>query len=178
MKEIPLVLTIAGSDSSGGAGMQADLKTFTEYGTYGLVALTAIVTMDPENNWSHGVVPIDNALLLQQLKTILAGKKIKAMKTGMLASVETIDLVKDHIIAYGFENVVIDPVMVCKGDDTVLNPDSANAIRDSLVPLATVVTPNLFEAGILSGLDQLKTKEDIQLAAKKIIELGAKKCCY
>ena len=174
MIDIPLTLTIAGSDSSGGAGMQADLKTFAEYGTYGLVALTAIVTMDPDNNWAHGVTPIDNELIREQLKTILAGKRIKAMKTGMLASSETIALVKEYIEKYNFENVVIDPVMVCKGENTVLNPDNANALRDLLLPLATVITPNLFEAGVLSGMGQLKTKNDMEVAAKKIIELGAK----
>lgn len=170
---IPLALTIAGSDSSGGAGMQADLKTFEEYGAYGLVALTAIVTMDPDNSWAHGVVPIETALIEKQLKTILAGKKINAMKTGMLANVEMIELVKRTIVENKLTNVVIDPVMVCKGEDKVLNPENAEALRDMLIPLATVATPNLFEAGVLSGMGRLTSIDDIKEAAKKIHNLGA-----
>lgn len=170
---IPLALTIAGSDSSGGAGMQADLKTFEEYGAYGLVALTAIVTMDPDNEWAHGVVPLETALIEKQLKTILAGKKINAMKTGMLANVEMIELVKKTIIENKLTNVVIDPVMVCKGDNRVLNPENADAIRDLLVPLATVTTPNLFEAGVLSGMGVISSFDDMKEAAKRIHALGA-----
>jgi pyridoxine kinase len=167
-------LTVAGSDSSGGAGIQADLKTFEEYGTYGLSALTTIVTMDPDQAWHHRVYPIDAALVAEQLKTILAGGPIAAMKTGMLGSVEIIQVVEAMIKANDQKNVVIDPVMVCKGEDEVLNPESADAIRDLLLPLATVVTPNLFEAGVLSGLGKLSTLDDMKQAAIKIHEIGAK----
>jgi len=170
---IPLALTIAGSDSSGGAGMQADLKTFEEYGVYGLVALTSIVTMDPDNAWSHGVWPVETALIERQLKTILAGKRISAMKTGMLANIGTIKLVHKTVTENKLANVVIDPVMVCKGDDKVLNPDCADAVRDLLIPSAAVATPNLFEAGILSGMGKLNKVDDIKEAAKRIHDLGA-----
>jgi pyridoxine kinase len=166
-------LTVAGSDSSGGAGIQADLKTFEEYGTYGFSALTTIVTMDPDQDWHHRVYPIDAALVAEQLKTILAGGPVAAMKTGMLGSVEIIQVVEAMIKANDQKNVVIDPVMVCKGEDEVLNPDSADAIRDLLLPLATVVTPNLFEAGVLSGLGKLSTLDDMKQAAIKIHEIGA-----
>ncbi|TFJ76642.1 pyridoxine/pyridoxal/pyridoxamine kinase [Carnobacterium maltaromaticum] len=174
MTLIPKTLTIAGSDSSGGAGIQADLKTFGEYSTYGLAALTTIVTMDPDNGWHHQVHPIDVAIVEEQLKTILAGGEIAAMKTGMLGSVPIIDLVAKTIKEQQLKNIVIDPVMVCKGEDEVLNPDSAEALRDELIPLATVATPNLFEAGVLSGLGKLTTVEDMKAAAKKIHLLGAK----
>ncbi|GGH14548.1 pyridoxine/pyridoxal/pyridoxamine kinase [Paenibacillus segetis] len=166
-------LTVAGSDSSGGAGIQADLKTFQEYGTYGFSALTTIVTMDPDNGWHHKVYPMDATLVAEQLKTILAGGPVDAMKTGMLGSVDIIKVVESTILANQQKNVVIDPVMVCKGEDEVLNPDSADAIRDLLLPLATVTTPNLFEAGVLSGLGKLSTIDDMKEAAKKIHELGA-----
>ncbi|WP_084676135.1 bifunctional hydroxymethylpyrimidine kinase/phosphomethylpyrimidine kinase [Carnobacterium funditum] len=175
MIDIKRTLTIAGSDSSGGAGIQADLKTFSEYGTYGLSALTAIATMDPDNNWSHGVTTIDIPVIEAQLKTIFASDhKIAAMKTGMLPSVEIINVVAKAIKDNHLENIVIDPVMICKGDDEVLNPENANALRDVLTPLATVVTPNLFEAGKLSGLGILTTLEDMKKAAVKIHGLGAK----
>ncbi|MBT2291190.1 bifunctional hydroxymethylpyrimidine kinase/phosphomethylpyrimidine kinase [Paenibacillus albidus] len=167
-------LTIAGSDSSGGAGIQADLKTFEEYGTYGFSALTTIVTMDPDNGWHHNVYPVDAAIVAEQLKTIFAGGPVDAMKTGMLGSVDIVRVAEQAIKENLQTNVVIDPVMVCKGEDEVLNPDSAQAIRDLLLPLATVTTPNLFEAGVLSGLGKLTTLEDMKEAARLIHGLGAR----
>lgn len=130
--------------------------------------------MDPDNGWHHQVHPIDVAIVEEQLKTILAGGEIAAMKTGMLGSVPIIDLVAKTIKEQQLKNIVIDPVMVCKGEDEVLNPDSAEALRDELIPLATVATPNLFEAGVLSGLGKLTTLEDMKAAAEKIHHLGAK----
>lgn len=174
MSTILKALTIAGSDSSGGAGLQADLKTFEEYGTYGFSALTTIVTMDPDNGWHHNVYPIDAKLVAEQLKTVFAGGPVDAMKTGMLGSVPIIEVVQKCILENHQKNVVIDPVMVCKGEDEVLNPDSADAIRDLLLPLATVTTPNLFEAGVLSGLGRLTTVDEMKEAAKIIHERGAK----
>lgn len=168
-----ITLTIAGNDASGGAGIAADLKTFTEYGTYGIAALTSIATMDPENNWKHGVTAIDLDTVKAQLVTATAGPKIAAFKTGMLPSVGVIELIADHIKEHDMENFVLDPVMVCKGEDEVLNPENAEALRDILTPLATITTPNLFEAGQISGLGTLKTVDDMKAAAKKIIELGA-----
>lgn len=174
MTQIIKTLTIAGSDSSGGAGIQADLKTFEEYGTYGFSALTTIVTMDPDNGWHHNVYPIDASIVAEQLKTIFAGGPVNAMKTGMLGSVEIVRVAEQAIKENLQTNVVIDPVMVCKGEDEVLNPDSAEAIRDLLLPLATVVTPNLFEAGVLSGLGKLTTLEEMKEAARLIHKLGAR----
>lgn len=167
-------LTIAGSDSSGGAGIQADLKTFQERGVYGMTALTTIVAMDPSNGWSHSVFPIDVATLRAQLKTIVEGIGVQALKTGMLGSVEIIELAAETIDKHKIENVVVDPVMVCKGEDEVLHPETAEGLRDVLVPRATVVTPNLFEAGQLSGIGTIRTIEQMKEAAVKIHELGAK----
>lgn len=174
MNQIAKTLTIAGSDSSGGAGIQADLKTFAEYGTYGFSALTTIVTMDPDDNWHHRVYPVEASLVAEQLKTVFAGGPVDAMKTGMLGSVDIVRVTEQAIKAHNQTNVVIDPVMVCKGEDEVLNPESADAIRDLLLPLATVVTPNLFEAGVLSGLGKLTTLEDLKEAARRIHALGAR----
>ncbi|KQL51167.1 pyridoxal kinase [Heyndrickxia shackletonii] len=165
--------TLAGSDSSGGAGLQADLKTFQELGVYGMTAITSIVTMDPKNDWHHNVFPIDVKTVEPQLETILS-VGIDAMKTGMLGSVDIIELAAKKIDEHKLDKVVIDPVMVCKGEDEVLQPENTEAMRDLLLPRATVVTPNLFEAWQLAKTGPIKTIDDMKEAAVKIHELGAK----
>ncbi|MCQ2559922.1 MAG: pyridoxine/pyridoxal/pyridoxamine kinase [Clostridia bacterium] len=166
------VLSIAGSDSSGGAGIQADLKTFQEYKVYGMTALTAVATMNPEDNWSHTVYPLSLEALQSQLKTIIQGIGVDALKTGMLGSKEIINLVAQTIQENHLKNVVIDPVMVCKGAEEALYPEVNQLLRDKLVPLALIVTPNLFEAAQLSGLNEVKTLEDMKKAAVLIKEKG------
>ena len=165
-------LTIAGSDTSAGAGMQADLKSFQEHGTYGMVALTVVVTMDPKT-WSHNVTPLPTELLQKQLDTALS-TGVDAIKTGMLSTEEIIQMASKAIQNSGTDKIVIDPVMICKGDDEVLNPGNTTAMVHYLLPFATVVTPNLFEAGQLAGVPTPKTIEEMQSAAKKIHALGAK----
>ena len=165
-------LTIAGSDTSGGAGMQADLKTFQEHGTYGMVALTVVVTMDPKT-WSHNVTPLPTSLLKEQIQTALS-TGVDAIKTGMLSTKEIIEIAAEAIQSSNAQHVVIDPVMICKGDDEVLNPGNTTAMIDYLLPHATVVTPNLFEAGQLAGLPTPKTIEEMKIAAQNIHALGAK----
>lgn len=166
-------LTIAGSDTSGGAGIQADLKAFQEHGTYGMTAVTVVVTMDPDHSWSHDVYALPTDVLQQQIKTALS-TGIDAVKTGMLASEEIIKIASDAIKQSGTDKVVIDPVMVCKGEDEVLNPGNTTAMIEYLLPYATVVTPNLFEAGQLAGTGTPKTIDEMKAAAAKIHELGAK----
>jgi len=166
------VLTIAGSDTSGGAGIQADLKTFQERDVYGMTVLTTIVTMDPGSGWSHGVHPIALSTVEEQLKTVLDGIGIDAMKTGMLGSVGLIELVAHTIKTKGLKRVVIDPVMVCKGNDEALHPESTVALRELLVPLADVVTPNLFEAAQLADRPPIRTLEDMKEAARIIQVAG------
>ncbi|MFS0865423.1 bifunctional hydroxymethylpyrimidine kinase/phosphomethylpyrimidine kinase [Fredinandcohnia sp. 179-A 10B2 NHS] len=170
---LPKALTIAGSDSSGGAGIQADIKTFQEHGVYGMSALTVIVGMDPENNWSHQVFPIEHNIIKAQLATILDGIGVDAAKTGMLPTVDIIEIAADAVKKHNLQKFVVDPVMVCKGEDEVLFPDHAVALREILTPLATVVTPNLFEAGQLSGLGAITTVDQMKDAAVKIHDLGA-----
>ncbi|MGJ7910953.1 pyridoxine/pyridoxal/pyridoxamine kinase [Neobacillus sp. LXY-1] len=166
-------MTIAGSDTSGGAGLQADLKTFQELGVYGMTALTCIVTMDPKNHWHHNVFPIDVAILEKQLETILS-VGIDAMKTGMLGTVEIIELAAKKMDEHQLQRVVIDPVMVCKGEDEVLNPETADAMGELLLPRALVVTPNLFEAGQLAGMKTPHSLDEMKDAAVKIFDRGAK----
>ncbi|MCE5028579.1 bifunctional hydroxymethylpyrimidine kinase/phosphomethylpyrimidine kinase [Staphylococcus epidermidis] len=164
------VLTIAGSDTSAGAGMQADLKTFQELDVYGMVALTSIVTMDKET-WSHDVTPIDMNVFEKQLETeISIGPD--AIKTGMLGTQDIIKRAGDVFVESGADYFVVDPVMVCKGEDEVLNPGNTEAMIQYLLPKATVVTPNLFEAGQLSGLGKLTSIEDMKKAAQVIYDKG------
>lgn len=165
-------LTLAGSDSSGGAGIAADLKTFQEHDVYGMTALTSIVTMDPDG-WSHHVTPIDVDVVEKQLNTILS-VGVDAMKSGMLGSVDIINLGARKIDEYNIEKYVLDPVMVCKGEDEVLQPENTDAMREELLPRSLVVTPNLFEAAQLAQTAPIKTIEQMKDAAQKIHALGAK----
>jgi pyridoxine kinase len=167
------VLSIAGSDSSGGAGIQADLKTFQELGVYGMTALTVIVSMNPHNGWTHQVFPVELDTIKAQLETVAAGIGVDAMKTGMLPTTDIIELAAYAIKKHKLQNVVVDPVMVCKGAGEPLNPDSADCYRKNLIPLATVVTPNIFEASQLSGVKNIETIEDMKEAARIIKEVGA-----
>lgn len=164
------VLTIAGSDTSAGAGIQADLKTFQELDVYGMVALTSIVTMDKET-WSHDVTPIDMNIFEKQLETAISIGP-NAIKTGMLGTQDIIKRAGDVFVESGADYFVVDPVMVCKGEDEVLNPGNTEAMIQYLLPKATVVTPNLFEAGQLSGLGKLTSIEDMKKAAQVIYDKG------
>ena len=167
-------LTIAGSDTSGGAGIQADLKTFQELGVYGMTALTVIVAMDPHNSWAHQVFPVSVDIIKAQLETVLSGIGVDAMKTGMLPTTDIIELAAHTVKKNGISNVVVDPVMVCKGAGEPIHPENAECYKKTLVPLAAVVTPNLFEASQLSGIKSLDSPEAIKDAAAAIFELGAK----
>ncbi|MET3209046.1 UNVERIFIED_CONTAM: pyridoxine kinase [Paenibacillus sp. PvR008] len=170
---IPKTLTIAGSDTSGGAGIQADLKTFQELGVYGMNVLTTVVAMDPKT-WNHLVYPVALEVVEAQLRTVLEGIGFDAMKTGMLGSVDIIELVASHLRKHDLKRVVIDPVMVCKGTDEVLQPENTEAMLEFLIPGADLVTPNLFEASQLAKNGPITTLEQMQEAAAIIHERGAK----
>ncbi|GLO65489.1 MULTISPECIES: pyridoxine/pyridoxal/pyridoxamine kinase [Oceanobacillus] len=165
-------LTLAGSDSSGGAGIAADLKTFQELNVYGMTALTSIVSMNPKG-WNHHVTPIDVEVVEKQLDTILS-VGVDAMKSGMLGSVDIINLGARKIDEFDIKQYVLDPVMVCKGDDEVLQPENTDAMREELLPRSLVTTPNLFEAAQLAKTSPIKTLEQMKDAAIKIHDLGAK----
>jgi len=167
-------LTIAGSDTSGGAGIQADLKTFQELGVYGMTALTVIVAMDPHNNWNHQVFPVSVDIIKAQIETCIAGIGIDAVKTGMLPTTDIIELAAYTVKKHNLKNVIVDPVMVCKGAGEPIHPENAECYKKTLVPQATVVTPNLFEASQLSGIKNIDSLESMKDAALAIYELGAK----
>lgn len=166
------VLTIAGSDSTGGAGIQADLKTFEEFGVFGFSSVTSVVTMDPTNGWTHEVTVLPEELLRKQLVSVFAGEAIHAIKTGMMGNERNIQVASEVIKQQGVKNIVVDPVIACKGTAQILQPESVEGLKRYLLPQARVATPNLVEAGILSGLGDLKTIDDMKEAAKVIHQLG------
>ena len=166
-------LTIAGSDTSGGAGLEADLKTFQEHGVYGMAAINCIVAQNPSADWRHDVYPIGLDVVQAQLDTVLDGIGVDTVKTGMLASCEIIDLVARAIRSHNVGSLVVDPVMACKGASAPLHPEVADALRDVLMPLSTVITPNLYEAGILSGLGAIDSVEGLKAAAAELCRRGA-----
>jgi pyridoxine kinase len=168
------IATIAGSDASGGAGLEADLKTFEEYGLYGMAAVTLIATMDPDANWAHKVFPVAEEALRAQMETIFKGAGPAAVKSGMLGTEYAVELAEEYITAHKIEKYVLDPVMVCKGADEALNPELNAAVAKKLLPLAYVATPNLFEAQQLSGLKEIKSLEAMKEAAKIIGGKGAR----
>lgn len=167
------ILTIAGSDSSGGAGIQADLRTFAKHDLYGFSALTVIVTMDPKQ-WSHGVHPIEVPVIDAQIQTALDGVGVDAIKLGMLPTPEIIAHVAQHLETWAVKvPVVVDPVMVCKGNKPLF-PEHAEAIKNNLIKYATVTTPNLFEAAQLAGMEDITSYDDAKEAAQRILDLGCK----
>jgi pyridoxine kinase len=167
------VATIAGSDASGGAGLEADLKTFEEYGLYGMAAVTLVATMDPKKNWAHSVFPLDENALRAQLETVFNGVGVSAVKSGMLGTFHAVELAAEFVRAGSVRNYVLDPVMVCKGNDEALNPELNAAVVQKLLPLAAVATPNLFEAGQLSGITNISTVDQMKEAARIIHGNGA-----
>lgn len=168
------VLTIAGSDSTGGAGLEADLKTFEEYGVFGFASITSIVTMDPKTGWSHEVTELPAELLLKQLISAFAGSGMAALKTGMMGNDANILAAVDFLDKQQVENIVVDPVIACKGTAQILQPEVVTAIKKYLLPLATITTPNLVEAGILAELGDLSNLTDMKKAARAIWQQGAK----
>lgn len=168
---IKVALTVAGSDSGGGAGIQADLKTFQELGVYGTSAITAVTAQNTQG--VHSVYPIEVEGVVAQMRAVLDDFDVKACKTGMLFSAEIISAVAALVKEYAPIPLVIDPVMIAKGGQSLLQQQAIQALKEELIPLATIVTPNIPEAEVLTGMT-IRTDEDIHRAAKKIMKLGAK----
>ncbi|MGC0272597.1 bifunctional hydroxymethylpyrimidine kinase/phosphomethylpyrimidine kinase [Pseudactinotalea sp. Z1739] len=163
---------IAGSEATGGAGIQADLKTFQQLGVYGTGAITCIVSFDPGNNWAHRFVPIDPQVIADQIEAATAAHDLDVVKIGMLGTPATIDVVAEALGQRSFSHVVLDPVLICKGQEPGAALDTDNALREQIVPHATVVTPNVFESTTLAGMDAIETVEDLAEAARRIHALG------
>lgn len=167
------VLTIAGSDSTGGAGLEADLKTFQEFGLFGYAAITSIVTMDASKGWQHNVHELEPELIQKQFESATYGGQIAALKTGMLGNTKNALTVSELLKASNIEKLVIDPVIACKGTANILQPQVVETLKNELIPQAYITTPNLVEAGILSGLGDLHTVDQMKQAAKIIHDMGA-----
>ncbi|MBW7460411.1 bifunctional hydroxymethylpyrimidine kinase/phosphomethylpyrimidine kinase, partial [Paenibacillus sepulcri] len=159
------VLTIAGSDSGGGAGIQADIKTFQELGVYGMSAITAVTAQNTLG--VQGVFPLDALAVARQLDSIGADLRPDALKTGMLFSAELIRAVADKVKHYEWLQLVVDPVMVAKGGSPLLQAEAIETMISHLIPLAMVVTPNIPEAEALTGI-RISSKEDKKKAARAI----------
>ena len=174
-----VVLTIAGSEATGGAGAQADLKTFQELGVFGIANLTCIVSFDPKDNWNHRFVPMDQQVIADQLESTTAAygpasgapSVLDTVKIGMLGSPATIATVAAALADGQFANVVLDPVLICKGQEPGHALDTDQALKAQILPLATFVTPNHFEAESLSGLE-ITDVESLKAAAVRIHELS------
>jgi len=168
---IPRALTIAGSDSGGGAGIQADLKTFAALGVYGMSALTAITAQNTVG--VQGVVELPADFVGLQIDVVLTDIGADAVKTGMLSNSEIIAVIAAKMQEYRVDNLVVDPVMVAKSGDPLLRPEARQALIERLIPLAKVLTPNLQEARVLSGLE-IESLEAMKEAARAIQRLGAR----
>lgn len=162
---MPVVLTIAGSDSGGGAGIQADLKTFSALGVFGTSAITCVTAQNPEE--VAAVAPIDPDIVMRQIKAVSDSFPLRAAKTGMLYSSEIIRIVAMEDIREGIPILVVDPVMVAASGARLLQADAIDAFRNELLPKARVITPNLHEAEILCG-HSISSVEELRSAAREI----------
>jgi hydroxymethylpyrimidine/phosphomethylpyrimidine kinase len=169
--KLPVALTIAGSDSGGGAGIQADLKTFAALGVHGTSALTAITAQNTLGVTE--IMELPPALVSAQIEAVMSDIGARAAKTGMLSSAEIIEAVVSAITRFNITNLVVDPVMVAKGGARLLRDDAVDALRRRLLPLAAVVTPNLPEAEVLLGRP-IRTLDERRQAARDLVALGAR----
>ena len=168
---IPVALTVAGSDSGGGAGIQADLRTFAFHCVHGTSALTCVTAQN-----TLGVMRVDALsaeAVAAQIEAVVGDIGVDAVKTGMLLNREIMAVVASQVEAWNLGNLVVDPVMVSRSGDRLIDNGAIAFLQDVLIPMAAVVTPNRFEAKILSGLE-IASVDDMRSAAEKIHSLGAK----
>lgn len=167
----PVVLTIAGSDSGGGAGIQADLKAIIAMGGWGATAVSCLTSQNLAG--VRSVQPAESGVLADQIDAVCEGFEVRAFKTGMLFSSELIRVVVDRLLAHRGAPLVVDPVMVATSGAKLLQDDAIAVLRDSLVPMASVITPNLQEAEILAGFP-VPDLAAMRAAAEAILQLGAR----
>ncbi|AFS78779.1 phosphomethylpyrimidine kinase ThiD [Gottschalkia acidurici 9a] len=165
------VLTIAGSDCSGGAGIQADLKTFSAHGVYGMSVITAITVQNTQGVF--GIQDITDDIIEGQIKVIFEDIEVDAVKVGMVSKVPTIKAISKKLREYNPSNIVIDPVMISKSGFDLLSPEAKKALIENLLPIATVVTPNLPEATAITGME-INNIQDMKKAAKIMHSFGCK----
>lgn len=158
-------LTIAGSDCSGGAGIQADIKTMTANRVYAMSAITALTAQNTTG--VTDIMAVTPKFLAEQLDSIFTDIYPDAIKTGMVSSIELIETIADKLKQYNARNIVVDPVMVATSGSRLISEDAIETLKSKLFPLATVITPNIPEAEVLSGME-IKTQEDMEKAAETI----------
>ena len=167
---IPVALTIAGSDSGGGAGIQADLKTFAANGVFGTSVITALTAQNTQGVTAIHDVPL--VFIAAQIDSIFADFDVAAVKIGMLSRAETIRVVAGELRRRAARHIVLDPVMVATSGDRLLAEDAVNALRTDLMPLAEIVTPNLHEAAALTGKPLARNETDMEAQARDIFAFG------
>jgi hydroxymethylpyrimidine/phosphomethylpyrimidine kinase len=165
----PRALSIAGSDSGGGAGIQADLKTFSALGVYGMTAITAVTIQNTRGVIGYEALPPQ--VVAEQIRAVVTDIGVDAAKTGMLASAAIVDAVADAVAETRIANLVVDPVSVSKHGHRLLDEDAVGALRERILPLATLVTPNLPEAAALAGLE-VSDRVEMEEAARAIRAMG------
>jgi len=166
----PIALTIAGSDSSGGAGIQADLKSFAALGVYGASAITALTAQNTQGVTGIHLVP--PGFVSAQIEAVFADLDVAAVKIGMVAQRDTIEAIADALKRRPRVPVVLDPVMVATSGDRLLPPDAVAALRSSLIPAAAILTPNLPEAAALLDEPVASTEADIEAQGRRLLSLG------
>ena len=171
MTKVSVALTIAGSDSGGGAGIQADLKTFAFHCVHGTSAVTCVTSQNTQG--VTRVDPLPAAAIIAQIEAVVSDIGVQATKTGMLLNQEIIQAVASQVKISGLTPLVVDPVMVSRTGAQLLDNQAVACLRDVLIPLATIVTPNRYEAQILSGLT-IQTIDDMRAAAQRIYQLGGR----
>jgi hydroxymethylpyrimidine/phosphomethylpyrimidine kinase len=167
-----IAVTIAGSDSSGGAGIQADLKTFAALGVYGASVITALTAQNTRGVRAIHDVPAD--FIRAQIDAVFSDLDIGAVKIGMLSQAATIEVVAQGLAAHHAKNIVLDPVMVATSGDRLLVPEAVEALRKLLIPRALVVTPNLPEAAALTGASVARNEREMEVQARELLTLGAR----
>ena len=168
--DIPIALTIAGSDSGGGAGLQADLKTFAFHQVHGTCAITCVTAQNTQGVNRVDALPVD--AVLAQLNAVQADMAVQSLKTGMLLRADIIAGVSTWLNQSQIRAIVVDPVMVSRVGAVLLEPEAIAQIKSQLIPCALIVTPNRYEAELLSGIE-LTSLTEIKRAAQRILELGA-----
>ncbi|WP_340104547.1 bifunctional hydroxymethylpyrimidine kinase/phosphomethylpyrimidine kinase [Rhodohalobacter sp. 8-1] len=169
-KKYTRVLTIAGSDSGGGAGIQADLKTFSALGCYGMSVITALTAQNTET--VAGIQAAEPEFVVQQIDAVLDDIGTDAIKIGMLFSAEIIEAVAERLKAYKSDSIVLDPVMISKSGAQLLKEDAVETMVEQLFPIALLITPNIPEAEKLTGID-IGTEDDMKRAAEILFDTGA-----
>jgi hydroxymethylpyrimidine/phosphomethylpyrimidine kinase len=168
----PVALTIAGSDSSGGAGIQADLKTFAAFGVYGASVITALTAQNTQG--VRGVHPVPADFVTAQLEAVFDDLDVSAVKIGMVAELDIVKAIASKLSRRAPDHVVLDPVMVATSDDRLLSPDAVKCLRDDLMPRATLITPNLPEAAALLEEDVAASEAAIADQGRRLLALGAR----